>query len=301
MKKSKKLFVTNLILILAIIAMVVFTVFSCVAKKPTTTEYDFPFSITYELDGKTETIDAVYSVHYAGNGGYVDVTGRLYEGEMISDREEVDTSFVLGKDENGEFTLYTRLYADYLMGDTEYDYYSEDDPYAPILSYNEWDGTTYEDAESLAERGAKLVSWEYPEPIENSLVYSHLTHPSGEVVVPLLGIAVVALLLVIIFVKKDAAFVKRPIDTVSMILNFVGGLVAVPFMALIAALSDIIGSSGEFLHVLGYLLPAISMLCLAASVGLRRKGYHKANFLVQFIGPVLFVLHLVATFIVYGY
>ena len=69
MNRTKKLFTVNLILILAIIAMVVCSVIFCVALKPTITEHDFPFSITYELDGKTETIDAVYSVRYAGNDG----------------------------------------------------------------------------------------------------------------------------------------------------------------------------------------------------------------------------------------
>ena len=291
--RTKKLFVTNLILVLTIIAMVVCSVFFCVAKKPAITEHDFPFSITYELDGKTETIDAVYSVRYAGNNGYVDVTGRVYEGEMTSDREGVDTSFVLGENQDGEFILYTRLHADHLMGDPWYDYYDDDYPYAPVLTFTEWDGTTYEDELSLAERGAKIISWEYPEPIENSFVYSHLTHLNSEVVFPLLVIAVVALLLIVIFVKKDQYRIKKPIDTVSLILNFVIALVAVPVTTLYGAFSDIAGSSGELLHVLGYLVPAITVLGLAASVALRRRGCRFGSFVVQFIGPVVFVLDIV--------
>jgi hypothetical protein len=187
------------------------------------------------------------------------------------------------------------------MGDTEYDYYDDSYLYAPVLTFTEWDGTTYEDEQSLTEWGAKLVAWEYPEPIENSFVFSHLTHLSGEVVGPLMIIAAVALLLVIILVKKDKTLEKKGIDTVSLILNFVIALFAVPVMALYAVFSDITGSTGELLHMMGYFFPAVTILSLAASVGLRRKGCRSGSFLVQFIGPALFVLHLVLILIFYGY
>ena len=47
------------------------------------------------------------------------------------------------------------------------------------------------------------------------------------------------------------------------------------------------------MHQLGYLAPAIAVLGLTASVGLRRKGFSKESLVVQFIGVVYFVLLIV--------
>ena len=49
--KKHKLFLPILILVIALLAMAVCAVVSNIALKPTITEHEFPFSITYELDG----------------------------------------------------------------------------------------------------------------------------------------------------------------------------------------------------------------------------------------------------------
>ena len=49
--KSKKLLLPTIIISVAILAMAVFSVVSNIAQKPTITKGEFPFSITYELDG----------------------------------------------------------------------------------------------------------------------------------------------------------------------------------------------------------------------------------------------------------
>ena len=41
------------------------------------------------------------------------------------------------------------------------------------------------------------------------------------------------------------------------------------------------------------------VLALAASLGLRRRGYHKSGLIVQFAGPVYFGLHLLISAISY--
>ena len=66
--KSKKISLSALILIVAVLVAAVYSAVSSIAKKPTITEGEFPFSITYELDGETVTINDVYEACYVSNG-----------------------------------------------------------------------------------------------------------------------------------------------------------------------------------------------------------------------------------------
>ena len=110
---------------MAILAIVVYSVISSLAFKPTVTEGEFPFSITYELDGETVTIDEVYRARYVRNDGYADTKSRVYVGE-IGNMGEGNTVYTLKKDENTRVELWTKLYPDYLMGDTKYDYFDDE-------------------------------------------------------------------------------------------------------------------------------------------------------------------------------
>ena len=161
--KTKKLLFTGIVLAVEIIAMTVYGALTNVAKKPTIAQKDFPFSITYELNGKTEKVEGVYSVAYVGNGGYVETTERLYEGKFICQQEDFDTSNVLYEDEDGAITLYTHFYADYMMGDAKYNYFTED-VFQPVIEYGDREGNRYSDEKSLMEHGVRLIEWEYPEP-----------------------------------------------------------------------------------------------------------------------------------------
>ena len=58
--KNKKLFLPSIIAGAAIFAIFVCAIISGLAFKPRVTEGEFPFTITYELDGETVTIDDVY-------------------------------------------------------------------------------------------------------------------------------------------------------------------------------------------------------------------------------------------------
>ena len=49
----------------------------------------------------------------------------------------------------------------------------------------------------------------------------------------------------------------------------------------------------ELYYQITYFIPAISVLCLAASVALRRKGYGIISLISEFIGPAGFVAHLI--------
>ena len=293
--KNKKLFLPTIILAVAILATVVYSVISSIAFKPTVTEAEFPFKITYELDGERVTIDDVYKVHYVRNDGYADTKSRVYAGELESSGED-DTLYTLKKDENTRVELWTHFYADYLMGDTEYDYF-DDEPFEPRIYYYDAEEQEYSDEETLAEQGVKLISFEYPTPIENSFVFSHISCFSGAVVLPALLIALLALIATMIFVRKEKELKYKAIDIVSIVLNFIIGIMYMGFVTILALLIDIEGGGPELYYQMMYFIPAVSVLCIAASVALRRKGYGKSSLITQFIGPAIFALYLLVFYV----
>ena len=287
--KRKKLLLPTMILVVALIAMGVCSIINSVAKKPTVTEGEFAFSITYELDGETITIDDVYKARYDRNAGYTDTKSRIYTGKIEGIQEEGNTFYVLQEDADGSIVLNTKLYADHLMGDPMYDYFSNE-VFEPQILYYDLEEIEYTDEETLSAQGVKLISWEYPAPIENSFVFSHISIFNSEITLWTLAISLVALLLTIIFVRKEKNLVRRPIDTVSTIFNVLIGVSAIPFFTILSYLMDATGDNEGIFNQVIYFISALTVLGIAASVSLRRKGYKKSALFVQFAGPVIFAL-----------
>ena len=284
--KNKKLFLPAVILAAAIVLTMIFAVVSGVALKPKVTESEFPFSITYEFDGETVTINAVYKAYYTKDLTYKQ---RMYDGE-IGNMGENNTIYTLKKEDTGRIELWTHFYPDYLMGDSEYDYF-DDEAFEPRIYYYDANETEFSDEETLAEHGVKLISFEYPEPIENSLTFSHFVFPEDEVIFPSILIAFLAWLATLIFVKKDSEYVRRkPINIVTIVFNFIIGLVVLPFFTIFAGLLSALGDIGDFMNLVLYLLPALTILSITASIGLRRKLYCKSALIVQFISPAIFAV-----------
>lgn len=284
--KNKKLFVPAVLIGAALAAMALCAVIIGISFKPMVLEQSFPFSITYELNGTTETMSEVYEVHYVRNDGYADTKTRVYEGRIAGTENDDGAWYTLSEGPDGRIVLITKLYADYLMGDSEYDYF-DDEPFAPQILYYDDQEIEYTDEETLAAHGVKLVGWEYPAPVENSFVFSHISHMSNAVVIPMVLIALLTLIAFLVFVKKDREPDKKPLSMVSVILNFVVFIAAVPVLTIYGIFVDINGGSAEWLHQMTYLLAPLTILGIAASIGLRRKGYDKSSCLVQFAGPVL--------------
>ena len=86
---------------------------------------------------------------------------------------------------------------------------------------------------------------------------------------------------------------KKPLDVISTVFNYIIAFTAVPFLAIVAWLGDALGDNESFFNQALYYIPALIILGIAASVALRRKGYKVAGFIAQFVGPVLFILTLV--------
>ena len=103
--RSKRLFLPTIILIAALVMTMVSVLIAGIALKPEITESEFPFSITYELDGETITINDVYKVRYEEDKTY---KHRMYVGE-ICDKEEDNTYYTLKKEETGRMALWTHF------------------------------------------------------------------------------------------------------------------------------------------------------------------------------------------------
>ena len=283
--KRFKLFFPTIILVAAIVLTAISAFISGIALKPTVTESEFPFSITYELDGETVTINDVYKVRYEENKKY---KSRIYIGE-IGNLGEDNTIYTLKTEKNGRIELWTHFYPDYLMGDAEYNYFDEE-AFEPRIYYYDAEENEFYDKETLSEQGVKLISFEYPEPIENSMAFSHIIIPESDVVVPTVIIAVLAMLATIIFVKKDNDYISMPINTVTVVFNFIIGFIVMPFFMTFAGLLEAMGDVGDIMNLIIYLLPALAILSITASIGLRRKLYGKSALLVQFISPAVFAV-----------
>ena len=292
--KNKKALLPILILSAAILATAASAVISNIAKKPVVTEGEFPFSITYELDGETVTIEEVYKVRYVGNDGYADTKMRVYVGE-IGEKGEDQTIYTLKKDAAGRIELWTYFYPDYMMGDPEYDYFEEEEneAFEPRIYYYDAEETFYEDEETLAAQGVKLISYEYPTPLKNRFVFSHISHSSGAVVFPTVLIGLLALLAMVIFVKRDAERKYKAIDIVSIVFGYMIGTVYLLAVIMLALLIDIEGGGPEFYYQAAHYIPAFSVLCLVASAALRRRGHGVSSLIVELIGPAAFAVYLV--------
>lgn len=285
--KNKKLLLPTVIMLSAIFLIVVICIANCIALKPTVTEGEFPFSITYEFNGETVTIEDVYYARYNTDYGFAISKSRWYSGK-IGDLSEGETLYTLKESEAESIFLSPELYADYMMGDPMYDYF-DDEEFAPkFLCYGSMGEELGEEA--LEENGIKLVSWEYPTPIENSLVFSHIGYADSEIVFPALLVGILALIATLIFVRKDKDLTRKPIDIVSIVFNFLIGITMIPISTTWALLLDALADNENVLTQIFIFLPTVTVLSIAYSVALRRKGYSKSSLLVQFITPAIFAV-----------
>ena len=138
-------------------------------SRPEIEKAEFAFSVTYEFEGETKTIDGVYVCEYDGvdwtmDGGWQ----REWKG-YIKDGTSEETILLDVAEDGGEVEL--NLYFDpgHFMDDS---YNAEDEPFAPWLSVRLRDdeGMWFEnDADIIAETyGAKIIDYTYDPPIENT-------------------------------------------------------------------------------------------------------------------------------------
>lgn len=289
----KKFKLPIIVAAVTLVAMIVVTMMLSVAKKPSVTEAQFPFSITYEYDGEVRTYSGTFVAVFTGNGGYADPTNRCYKGYLLETGEEGEPGVCVEQNPDGShIRLYSRLIADYMLGEPGYELDCR-----PSFVYGDAEGADHEDEETLLAQGVKLISYDYPEPIDNTLVFSHFTYMSGVVVLPLLLVSILAFLAIVIFVKKDEDVSYGLIDRVSLLANIPMAVIVLPILTVFGMFADIVGGGPELSYKLGYLSSSFTVLGIAASVCLRRKGYSKSGLVVQFAGIFTIILMFISSLI----
>lgn len=294
--KTKELILPAILLLGLIIAYAIVSVIFCYNTKPAVSEGEFPFSITYEYLGETKTISGVYSCKFDGSQTIFTEHERYWGGEILY----TEGDYIVCKEEMKTLAVQPHMVAGYFMGDSLYrDFYQVYDlegpqPYAEYYDYeNEIYIEDYHQDEELAAIGFRFVDFSYGEPIENSFSFSGIEYEADNIIF-FVALMLIFLLVCIIFVRKDKEYQYSNLDKAGVVLNFIVGIVAVPFIYIVCTLFGLVGSGYGWIDQIIYNIPPISVLCLALSVVFRRKGFSKTGFFVQFGGILLFVLSLVA-------
>ena len=285
LKKAKIILAVYLIATLALL----FLGYS--VQKPKIAQQEFPFAITYSYQGETKTISDVYVGEYVRRAKYLGDDNLVWYG-YIKDHNRLESDFYrIGELDGQAYSINLNMEPGYLMGDPKY----ADSLCQPSGVYHGFDGTndiTVTDPAELAQLGLSVVSWEYPEPIENAFSFGGISL-SSEATIYTAAIAIAALLAWMILIKKDKEIVYSRMDKVSVVLNFLLAIVVFPFVFMVSVLSEIVADASVWQQIL-YITPALTVLGIGASVVLRRCGYGKSSLLVQFMGPILFAIELLA-------
>lgn len=297
--KIKKFVLPIIILVIVLVANVVLACVEGIVMRPQITEEEFSFSITYEYDGTAKTIEDLYICTLPIYENSMSPEERFWQGTVANKGEDdISNSYLIFENADGKLLLETGLCPACLMGDEEScDCDEEEKEMKPSLVYQDADGSEYTDGEIPVSHGARIVSWEYPEPIENELYFSHISRLDGDTSLHMTLVTLLALVACIVFVKKDSEVTYTPNDKLSMILNIIVGCTAIPFMAIACALVGVNGGGDDILSQIIYCVPSFAVFALAASVCLRRKGYGKSAIVVQFAGPAVLVVLLAIDFV----
>ena len=293
--KNKTLKLPILIIAISVIVAIIACLLTCIIKTPTITTHDFNYSVTYKLDGETKTVNGVYRCEYSSENENYYPLERYYSGHFLEDNSGYPESLTIAKKGDLQLRIIIIFADDYLMGD-KHEEVSED----PYLAVYDKEGCEYTDYETLEQFDAELVSWEMPNPIENTFKFNGFSYMHALSMIVMLVIGVLAIISTIIFVKKDSLITLRALDKISIPFNFIIGFLAIPFITLVVFLMELFVTGDEFIYQLDLCIPALTAFTIATSIALRRKGYSKLGFIIQFIGPALFLLSVILEELVMG-
>lgn len=290
--KIKKLIFPAILLVGVLIAYAIVSVIFCYNTKPAISEGEFPFSVTYDYLGETKTISGVYVCKFHGSETIFREHNRYWEGEVVY----TEGDYIVHKEEMKTLAVQPGMEAGYFMGDPlhrdHYQVYNLEgpEPYAEYYDYkNEISITDYDQDEELAAVGFRFVDFSYAQPIENSFSFSGIEYEADNIIF-FVALMIIFLIVCIIFVRKDKEYKYSYLDKSCIIVNFIVGIVAVPFIYIVCTLFGIVGSAYEWIEQTIYNIPPLAILCLALSVVFRRKGFSKTGFFIQFGGILLFIM-----------
>ena len=304
---KKKFLLPGIFFAAMLVAFALLTVIFCYTTEPEIAEGDFPFSITYEYKGEVGVLSGVYHCKFSSSSTYGGFHERWWDGGATYDQTpKYDYAYIIDRTEDYSLSMHEHMIPGYFMGDPLHqDYYDEyyDGVIAPYIEYYDYkNGITLDDSNREAVLEAidfKIIDYTYPEPIENSFHRSGLCFEADNL--PMFVLAtLVFLLLCIIFVRKEKDYTYNAMDKISIVLNFLVGLVAMPFISIVCLFIDINGTAGDVTAFIAYTIPVIGYTCLALSIVFRRKGYSKTGIVIQFVGTAMFAL-LIASDIINGH
>ena len=288
--RSKSLKISAIIIAIGFILAVATHFLVSVQLKPTVTEQNFPYSVTYKVDGETKTFEGVYTCRFNGFGANgIDPLMRYYDGEYTVNGETTPSRRYTIAEKDGYVLDIITLFDDlYLMGDPQCDpYYTED---VPCLEARDAEGNQYDETEFPTVLDAEIVSWEYPAPIQNTFVFAGFSGLHVVSMGAMLLVGFLTLILCMIFVRKSSGVVYSAIDTIGIILNFLTVIVALPILSFAVALIQAYPTAPDWIYQVYLCIPPIIPFSLAASVSLRRKGFRMSGFFAQFLGGAILVI-----------
>ena len=294
---GKKMKLPIIILVIGLVLAVASCFFTGMMKEPTIKEHEFDYSVTYTIDGEVKTHQGSYRCSFIGHDGHDDPTLRLYDGVHKIDGNVSESSwFTVARKDGAELSLIINLDADYLMGDPDkYEYVADNE--APYLEATDADGYSVEISEIF---GAEIISWEYPEPIENSFQFVGISRLYSISMAAMLVTAILTIIACTIFVRKENDVQYKLLDRFSIAANFIIGFMTIPFITIVIFFLPLVMDSGSFMYQIYLCIPALTAFTIAASAALRRKGFTKSGFFVQFVFPVLFFAEIVVESVIYN-
>ena len=283
--KSSCMKLPIIILVVGLILAIASCFFTGIVKEPTIKEREFDYSVTYRIGSEIKTYEGTFRCSFVGHDGDDDPTLRLYDGVHTKDGNELGALWItVAQKEDVELMMAVGLDAAYLMGDPDkYEYvHGNDDPYFEAIDA---EGYSVEVSEKF---DAEIISWEYPDPIENSLRFSGFSRLYVISMLVMLVIAFLTVVACLIFVKKEPDVNYKALDKVSVVANSLITFVAIPFITVVIFFFPLVMDSESLLYQIYLCVPALTAFTIAASIALRRKGFVKSGFFVQLVCPVLF-------------
>ncbi len=283
--KLKNRLKAGIIFGLYLIATVGLLLWGYSVQKPAVKQQEFPFTITYFYDGKEETISDIFVGEYSPSAKYINDEDIGWFG-YVKDKNRLELDYYTIADVDGKlYSINLNMNTGYLMGDSSKGN-SVGEPEAVYQYFDGTNETVVTDPAELKELGFYLVNWEYPDPIENKFSFGGVSLSSQAAVITSV-IAVIALLAVVILIKKDPEVTYGLLDKCSIVVNFLMAILAFPVILVTSCLSEIVAGVNIFQQFL-YLAPAFTALGIAISVTLRRMGHKKLGFWIQFVGLAVY-------------
>ena len=161
-----------LILVFALVGML--TGCGLTVPRPEVKEGRFDFSITYEIKGEVKTFSAVYVCEFDGTSWSLEGGdfSRDWKDHVEGDYEGDTYSATVGTtDDGGNIIIFFGIYPEYFMSDPEVGDRGVPEPFIYVsFPENEFGESSHvaipEEVEEIY--GAKILSYQYDEPIENS-------------------------------------------------------------------------------------------------------------------------------------